>query len=79
MEVHETESGILHAEAVNRFIDMVELSDDEEENEPADPTLTASAFAEPMLTAEDFDAFAPEPHHIPQPSPKGDAHSFICN
>lgn len=76
MEAHETESAILHAEARDQVVETVELSDDDVEAESADPTLTASAFAEPRLTAEDFDAFAPEPHHVSRPVPKGD-HSLL--
>lgn len=79
MEAHETETAILHAEARNQVVETVELSEDEDdvEVETADLTLTASVFAEPRLTADDFDAFALEPHHIPQPVAKGEVHSLL--
>lgn len=66
------ESAILHTEARDQVVETVVLSEDELEADSVDPTLTASAFAEPVLTAEDFDAFAPEPHRIPQHVPRGD-------
>jgi hypothetical protein len=72
---HETESAVVHAEARNAVAEVVELSEDDGETQSADLTLTASAFAEPRLTAEDFDAFAPEPQFAPQSIPKGDEHS----
>lgn len=68
-----TESAMLHTEARDQVVETVVLSEDELEAESVDPTLTASAFAEPVLTAEDFDAFAPEPHRIPQHVPRGSA------
>ena len=71
MEAHETESAILHAEARNPVLEVVELSEDDREAQSADPILTASAFAEPRLTPEDFDAFAPETHVAPQSITKG--------
>lgn len=77
METNETESSILHAEARNPVVVTVELSEDDGEAESVDPTLTASAFAEPRLTPEDNDAFAPEPHLALQPIPEGVDHSHF--
>lgn len=73
VEAHETQSAL--AEAPNPVVETVELSEDDEEAQSEDPMLTASAFAEPSPTAEDFDAFAPEPHLATQSIPEGHDHS----
>ncbi|KAG0557278.1 hypothetical protein KC19_11G116300 [Ceratodon purpureus] len=71
VEAHETQSA--HAEARNPVIETVVLSEDDEEAQSEDPMLTASAFAEPSLTAEDLDAFAPEPHLAPRSTAEEEA------
>lgn len=73
MDARDIEGPTVDAEAGNQVVEVLEISDDNGEAESVDPALTASAFAEPRQTPEDYDAFAPEPRS----SPRGDDHLHL--
>ncbi|XP_024361431.1 uncharacterized protein [Physcomitrium patens] len=66
VDARDIEGPTVDAEAGNQVVEVLEISDDNGEAESVDPALTASAFAEPRQTPEDYDAFAPEPRSSPR-------------